>query len=224
MKNTMTRADVRAVIFDLDGTLIDSMKIWYRIDREFLMENGVSSPPADISERLKKMTVEDSAELLKREFGLPQTCSEIVERIGQLVRLEYEERIPLKPHAAELLDFLERRRVPMCVATATYKELAEAALKRLGIRGKFGFIYTDGDFPRGKSHPDIFLAAAERLGAQPGETLVIEDSLHSIETAASAGFITAALYEETAAGEQEALSAAADYYFKELEEVRSLFL
>ena len=214
---------LRSVIFDLDGTLIDSMKIWYRIDREFLLENGVTDPPADISERLKKMTVEDSAELLKKEFSLSQTAGQIVSRIGELVRFEYENRIPLKPDAAQLLDYLEQRGVGMCVATATYKELAEAALKRLNIRERFSFVYTDRDFPCGKSHPDIFLAAAKRLGTAPEETLVIEDSLHSIETASSAGFVTAGIYEETAAAEQEAISSAADYYFKELEEVQSLF-
>ncbi|MBQ8960788.1 MAG: HAD family phosphatase [Ruminococcus sp.] len=214
---------IKAVIFDLDGTLIDSMGIWYRIDREFLMENGVTEPPEDISERMKRLTVEEAAELFISEFSLPLSRDSVIRRIEELVREEYEEHIALKPCAEELLDTLSRSRIPCGIATATYRSLAEAVLKRHGIRERFDFILTDSEYPMGKCRPDIFLGAASRLGSAPEETLVIEDSLHCIETASAAGFVTAAVYDEASAGERAAILSAADYYFEDLGEARILF-
>lgn len=215
---------IKSVIFDLDGTLIDSMSIWYRIDREFLRENGVTDPPADISDRMKKMTVDESSEYFIRHFGLSCTKDHVIKRIEELVRAEYEERIPLKPHVQELLDILDSRCIPYGVATATYRSLAEAVLKRCGICGRFAFLLTDAEYPMGKKCPDIFLGGAERLGTAPEETLVVEDSLHCIETAAGAGFITAAVYDSAAEAERPQIEAASDYYFESLRDLGKLII
>ena len=214
---------INGVIFDMDGTLIDSMGIWYRIDREFLRENGIIDPPEDISDRMKKMTIDESSAYFISEFGLDCTKDYVIKRIEELVRREYEENIPLKPHVSELLDVLDRKGIRCGVATATYRSLAEAVLKRCGICGRFAFILTDAEYPEGKRRPDIFLGAAERLGTSPEETLVIEDSLHCIRTAADAGFITAAVYDKAAEKEMNDIKAAADYYFSSLKEAEELF-
>ena len=213
---------IKGVIFDLDGTLIDSMKIWYDIDRRFLRENGVTSPPEDISDRMKKLTVDEAAEVFIREFSLSLTKPQVISRIEELVREEYEEHIPLKPYAAEMAEYLGRKGIPCGVATATYKSLAAAVLKRCRIADKFRFILTDAEYPMGKRFPDIFLGGAEMLGSAPGETLVIEDSLHCIETAAAAGFLTAGVYDDAAAGDAEKIKRLADYYFDDLSELKRL--
>ena len=213
---------IKGVIFDLDGTLIDSMGIWYKIDREFLRENGVTDPPADISDRMKKMTVDESSEYFIREFGLSCTKDHVIKRIEELVREEYEKRIPLKPYVPELLDILDSRGIPYGVATATYRSLAEAVLKRCGICGRFAFLLTDAEYPMGKKCPDIFIGGAERLGTLPEETLVVEDSLHCIETASGAGFVTAAVYDSAADAERPQITAAADNYFESLRGIETL--
>lgn len=214
---------INGVIFDLDGTLIDSMGVWCETDRKFLRENGVSDPPADISDRVKKMTVAEAAELFINEFGIRRTAAEIISRIEELVREEYEENIPLKAGAAELLDLLDRAGIPYGVATATYKSLAEAVLRRCGMLHRFAFVLTDREYPNGKSFPDIFLGGAERLGTSPAETLVVEDSLHCVETAKKAGFVTAAVYDEAAGADLDRIRQTADFYFTSLDEVCSLF-
>lgn len=213
---------IKGVIFDLDGTLIDSMGIWYKIDREFLRENGVTDPPADISDRMKKMTVDESSEYFIREFGLDCTKDHVIKRIEELVREEYEERIPLKPCVPELLDILDSRGIPYGVATATYRSLAEAVLKRCGICGRFAFLLTDAEYPMGKKCPDIFLGAAGIMGTAPEETLVVEDSLHCIETAAGAGFLTAAVRDRAADAERPQIEAAADHYYESLMGIETL--
>lgn len=214
---------IKGVIFDLDGTLIDSMGVWCETDRRFLRENGVSDPPADISDRVKKMTVNEAAEFFIREFGISRSIDEIISRIEELVRIEYEENIHLKSGGLELLDLLDHRGIPYGVATATYKSLAEVVLRRCGILHRFAFVLTDREYPNGKSFPDIFLGAAERLGTSPAETLIVEDSLHCVETAKNAGFVTAAVYDETAEPDRDKIEKTADYYFMSLDEVGSLF-
>lgn len=213
---------IKSIIFDLDGTLIDSMKIWYQIDRQFLIENGVENPPREISERMKKLTIDESSELFIKEFNLSCTKEYVIKRIEELVRREYEENIPLKPYVNELLDFLDERNIKYCVATATYKSLAKAVLRRCGIIDRFDFILTDEDYPRGKNFPDIFMGACERLGTLPTETLIAEDSLHSIETAKNAGFPVVAVYDESAEQDSDAIKKLADYYFNTVYEIKDL--
>ena len=137
---------INGVIFDLDGTLIDSMGIWYKIDRLFLKENGVTDPPADISDRMKKMTVDESSEYFISHFGLSCTKEYVIRRIEELVRHEYEENIQLKPCVEELLDLLDSKCIPYGIATATYRSLAEAVLRRCGIYERFSFLLTDKEF------------------------------------------------------------------------------
>ena len=214
---------IKGVIFDLDGTLIDSMKIWTKIDRKLLRENGVENIPPDISDRVRKMTIEESAQYFINEFRLKCTNEYIIKRIEELVRIEYEENIPLKPYAAEFLDYLDEKKIPYGVTTATYKGLAEAVLKRCGIWEQMRFLLTGVEYPLGKNFPDIFLGGAERLGAEPEEVLVAEDSLHCIETAAKAGFITAGVYDEVSWNEQSLIADTADYYVRSLKELEILF-
>lgn len=215
---------IKGVIFDLDGTLIDSMQIWYDIDRRFLVENGVENPPREISEKIKRMTVEQAADFFVEQFSLKCTQDYVIKRIEELVRIEYEEKIPLKPYAVELLDYLDSKGIPYGIATATYSSLAKAVLERHGICDRMKFLLTDREYPRGKKFPDIFMGAAELLCAGPDEILVVEDSLHSVKTAINAGFVTAAVYDESSAEDRAELEKISDYYFTSLKEIERLFI
>lgn len=213
---------IKGIIFDLDGTLIDSMNIWCNIDRAFLKENGVDNPPSDVSDKVKKLTIESAAEYFINNFGLKCSVKYIVDRIEELVRIEYEENISLKPYVSEVLDMLDRKNIPYGIATATYKSLAEAVLKRLGIYGRFKFLLTESEYPRGKNFPDIYVGGAECLGFSPDEVLVVEDSLHCIETALKAGFVTAGIYDEVSAPERDIIERISDYYFESLDKIESI--
>ena len=211
---------IKGVIFDLDGTLIDSMYIWYQIDRELAAENGIPDLPREVSERIKKMSINEATQFCIDELRFRMTKEQIISRIEELVRIEYEEKIGLKPYAAEILDFLDEKGIPYCAATATYKGLAEAVMKRCGIYDRMKFLLTDVEYPKGKKFPDIFLGAAERLGTLPGETLVVEDSLHCLKTASAAGFETAAVYDEAAEPERAEIEKTAGYYAGSLKDVK----
>lgn len=210
---------IKGVIFDLDGTLIDSMGIWNSIDREFLKENGIENPPENISDIVRKMSVEESSEYFIRRFGLSCTTDYVIQRIEELVRKYYEEIIVLKPGTEKILDYLDSMDIPYGIATATYKKLAEAVLSRHGILGRFRFLLTDREYPEGKTSPGIYLGGAERLGLRPEEVLVAEDSLHCIETAVSAGFYTVGIYDSISGTDWESIVRTADVTVNNLEEL-----
>ena len=128
---------IKGIIFDLDGTLIDSMKVWFDVDRKLLRENGITTPSESVSEQVRTMSIEQSSRFFIEELGLKLTQEQIIARIEELVRIEYEQNIPLKPHVEEILGHLDEKGIPYGIATATYKSLAEAVLKRLGIFERF---------------------------------------------------------------------------------------
>lgn len=180
------------------------MHCWENIDKEFLNENGIVPPPG-ISDVVKKMTIEESALYFKTQFSLRQSCSEISDRIEEMVRYQYFNKIPLKEGAYEAVTQLYRAGMRMCIATATYRQLACAALKRLGIIDCFEFVINCTEIGCGKDRPDIFIESAKRLGCEISQTAVAEDSLHCIESAASAGFKTIAVYDDVSDGEWESI-------------------
>ena len=213
--------EFKGVIFDLDGTLLDSMRVWENVDRDFLREqNRVYEP--DVSQAVKKMTVKTSAEYFKKRFELELTCEEIIDRIEEMVSEKYRYSIPLKAGAYETVKRLYEKGVKMCVATATYNSLADAALKRLKIYDMLEFVLTCQDVGAGKDDPIVFVKAAERLGTGIAETLVVEDSLHCIETAKKAGFFTAAVYDPIAKDDWEKICETADVWAGSMTELECL--
>ncbi len=185
---------VRAVILDLDGTLLDSMPLWHEIDLAFLGENGIE-PPENISEIVGKMSIQEWADYFIREFGMPHTPEQVIRRIEEMAAQAYRETIPLKPHVMAFLDRLDAMHLPYGIATATYQSSAWAALRRLGLAERMQFVLTGEDVPGGKTSPDIYLRSAALLGTVPAETLVVEDALHCVQTANAAGFLTAGVYD-----------------------------
>lgn len=190
----MKQFRIKGVILDLDGTLLDSMQLWHEIDIQFLTENGIE-PPEGISDIVSKMSIAEWADYFIREFRMPHTPEQVIRRIEELAYDAYANTIPLKPYVREFLNHWNAQKIPMGVATATYRSSAYAALERLNIAEDMQFILTSEEIPAGKTRPDIFLEAARLLGTRPEETLVVEDSLHCVETAADAGFLTAGVYD-----------------------------
>lgn len=181
--------DIKGYIFDLDGTLIDSMPLWYNVDRIFLSEHGVT-PPDNISEIVKKMTVEQSSQYFLDTFNLKVSQQEIINRIEEIVAENYRNTILLKDGIAELLDYLDSKNIPYGVATATYRTLATSCLIRLGLIDKIKFLETCSEIGKGKEFPDIFFKCAETMGLSSKNVAVVEDSLYCLETAKNYDFFT----------------------------------
>ncbi len=187
---------IRGAIFDMDGTLIDSMGMWSTIGSAYIRSVG-KTPKEDIDRRFSSMGVHEAAVFMKEEYDLEETCDEITEAIYKRVEKSYFETIPLKTGVVEFLEYIESKGISMCIATATDEYMADAALERLGIRKFFKGIFTSRAVGQGKDQPKIFLEGAHLLGTEPSETAVFEDSVVAIRTANAAGFYTAAVFDKS---------------------------
>ena len=198
-------------IFDLDGTLLDSLWIWQSAAGRYLEQQGVC-PPQGLADQLRGMTVPQAIAQLQDQFHLPGTVEEGVRQICALVAQDYAERVQLKPFARDYLDQLRRQGVPLALATASEPAYVMPALERLGLVPYFTLIVTRDTLPLTKRQPDYYRQLAQRLGAQPQQVTVFEDSLHAIRSAKEAGCRTVAIYDASAADERSRIKVLCDYY------------
>jgi len=205
------KADIDGVIFDLDGTLLDSLGAWEHSGSNFVRTQGFE-PPAGLDDELVAMSLMDGANLIKTRYRLPQSPEEILALTLRPIEAHYAHDILPLPGVPELLARLKAQGVKMAVATASDRALAEVSLRRLGLRDYFEFIITCDEVGVGKSSPKVYEEALRRLGTAKARTLVAEDALHALQTAHAAGFPTAAIEEAHSAAQQVAKKQAATYY------------
>lgn len=204
-------AFIEGAIFDLDGTLIDSMPWWEDLGEAYLRRRG-KTPAPDVRRHFKRLTMEEAAHYMQETYGLKESIEEICEGVMSGIVNAYREEIPLKPGAAELLRALHDAGVRMCIATATEPYCAYPALERLGIRDYFQDILICSELHTSKTQPFIFQHVLELLGTAKERTLVFEDALHAIEGAHAAGLPVLAVEENGSAADREAIIAEADIY------------
>lgn len=208
---------IKGAIFDLDGTLIDSMHFWDDLGAEYLRQKGII-PPKNINEVLKTLSLEQSIRYFKEAYSINESEDEIKKEIIEMIENQYRYKVPLKPFVAPFLNKLYEKRVRMCIATATDYKLAMAALERLGISKYFEFILTCYEAGVGKDNPQFFLKALEMLKTSKTETIVFEDALHAIKSAKTAGFFVAAVYDKSSDEDKEVIKSTADIYLNSFED------
>ena len=202
--------DKRFAIFDMDGTLVDSIIYWKHLATEFLESKGVQTISPDILERIKPMTMTESAALFIQEYGLSGTAESVAAEMNAMMDEHYRKDIPLKTGVQAYLEALHSRGVTMCVASATAEDLMEACLTRLGVAKYFSFLLSCETVGAGKNRPDVYFESAKRLGAESAEIAVYEDALYAAETARRAGFYTVAVRDDSNQLHWESLTALAD--------------
>lgn len=195
--------DKKAFLFDLDGTLVDSMWIWRDIDIEYLGRFGLALPE-DLQSCIEGMSFSETAQYFKTRFSIPDSLEQMKEDWNRMAWDKYLHEVKLKGGVGEFLAYHRSRGVRMAIATSNSRELVEAVVEARGLAETFDAIVTGCDVAHGKPSPDIYLEAARQLGVQPEECLVFEDVIPGIRAGKNAGMTVAAV-EDAYSMDQEGL-------------------
>lgn len=218
LKNT------KAVLFDMDGTLTDSMWIWKEIDVEFLGGRNLSLPK-DLQRQIEGMSMAETAVFFRDTFQMEETVEELMDIWNEMAMDVYREKVFLKPGALEFLQYLKARGIAVGIATSNSIPLVEALLKAQKIEPLIDVYVTANEVSHGKPFPDVYLEAAKRLGVAPSQCLVFEDILPGIAAGHNAGMRVCTVYDDYSSDVDEQKRAAADYYihdYWDIEEIGSL--
>ncbi len=207
----------RCAIFDMDGTLVDSMPYWHRLGRDYLIAAG-KAPEDDLEQRIAAMTLAESAVYFREYYGLDRTPEEIADGFRDLMEENYRLRVPAKPGAAEFVKALKEAGLSLGVCSATPVPLVRVMLERLGILSCFDHITSCEEAGAGKDRPDAYLLALSRAGAGPEEAILFEDADFAIRTALKLGMHVAAVYDASCHSTPEELRALTGIYIRSFEE------
>ena len=214
--------DIKAVIFDVDGTLIDSMWIWKQVDIEFLGKRGIPLPER-LQMEIEGMSYSETAVYFKERFNLPESLEEIKEEWRLMAEDYYKRHIQLKSGAKDFLKLLYDKGLTLGIATSNSRELVDCMLANHGIRKYFSNIRTSCEVDKGKPYPDVYLKVAEDMGIDPCRCLVFEDTLSGVMAAKSAGMRVFAMADEISLESKDKLIELAEGYIHSFNEVMEYF-
>lgn len=187
----------QAAIFDMDGTLADSMPWWENLAYEYLNLHGTDTISDEIKRKLDVITVPEAAELFQKEFDIRKPKEQMVRELDALMGEHYRNDVKFKPGMESVVKTLAEKNIPMCIASGTGEVLVGQCLEGLNIRDDFQFILSCQEMETSKEKPDIFLEAARRFDLPPEKIMVFEDALFSMKTAKDAGFQVTAIKDPT---------------------------
>lgn len=186
----------KTLIFDVDGTLLDSMPMWARLDIDYLEGMGYHPEP-DFCTKVKMMTISDASIFIWDYFGVDKSPEQITKEIMDMACSHYENDLLLKPGASELIKTLKTMGYHIVVATANEYDMVKKCLERNGIMQYMDGLVTCTMVGCSKQRPDVYLRACEISEATVDESVVFEDSSFAINTAVNAGFDVIGVYDET---------------------------
>ncbi|KRQ87962.1 Phosphorylated carbohydrates phosphatase [Caloramator mitchellensis] len=188
-------ANIKAVIFDLDGTLIDSLWVWKQVDIEFLKKHGIT-PPEELQKTIEGLSFVDTALYFKEKFGIKDSVEEIMVEWSEMVSEYYSSVIEIKKGVKEFLEYLKNNGYKIGIATSNSKDLVESVLTRNEILKYFEVIVTTDEVSKTKTEPDVFLETARRLNVEPQHCLVFEDTISGATGAKKAGMKVTGIFDE----------------------------
>ncbi len=213
---------ITGAIFDMDGTLVDSLMIWdllwENLGVHFLGKSGFR-PSAEDDKAVRTMTLIDAMMLIHKNYGIDTSGEALWRYVTDFLADFYKTEVKLKRDVREFLESLHKKGVRMCVASATAPDLVYLAMKHCGIDGYFPKLVSCAEVGKGKEHPDVFFAALEYLGTDLDTTWVFEDSAAALKTASRAGFKTVGIYDRYNFGHDTARSVS-DIYIDEGETLK----
>ncbi len=214
--------NIQGAIFDLDGTILDSMFIWNDIGYKFLEMKNIQVPPG-ADKQFTQMSLQQAAEYYIAHFDNTATIESIINDINMLVEGFYFNEVLKKNDIQEFLEYLKERGVKMCVATATDKYMVEKALERNGLLHYFSEIFTCNGVGAGKDTPVIYDRALEHLGTPKENTFVFEDAFYAIKTANAAGYNVVGIKDVSEPEDVETIKQHCKIFINEYSEIYKYF-
>ena len=202
---------LKGIIFDADGTLLNSMKIWMELPSKFLKIYGKKTSKK-IEQKIFSMTLEQGCSFLKTVYKLPQSQEEIQNELFSILEKSYKNEISLKKGVYNFLLFLKQNNIPMAIATSGNKSLLEYALLQNNYQHFFCKILTCDELNTDKANPKIFTYLARYFNAKPDEILIFEDSFLPIKTAKNAGFNVVAIKDRYSYKDKSEIKNISDLY------------
>jgi beta-phosphoglucomutase-like phosphatase (HAD superfamily) len=199
----------RGALFDLDGVLADSMGVWEPVCRDWLKSRG-KNPEPGLEDRIAPMTLEQSAEYLRRVYGIDLPPADMITQWEGMVLDQYRNGIALKGETAAVAGELYRAGLKLALVSSCFPAACEAFLESQGMRRWFSALVYPGETGGDKSQSGIWLSAARRIGVEAADCVVFEDSLHALPGVRAAGMAFAAVYDPSCK-DWETLKAGADF-------------
>lgn len=212
--------EIDAVIFDLDGSLVDSMWMWHEIDVEYLGRFGLEVPDG-LQREIEGFSFSETAQYFKEKFSIPDSIEEIKRTWNEMAWDKYMNEVPLKPGAKEFLSLCRKKGIKLGIATSNSRELVTNVADVHGLHDYFSCIMTGCDVGKGKPAPDIYLAVADALGVLPKRCLVFEDIIPGIQAGKAAGMKVCAVEDFYSVPQTAEKMALADYYIRDFHEIVS---
>ncbi len=206
--------DIEAVIFDMDGTLVDSMWVWEKIDIDYIHGRGYVIPK-DFHKEIEGMSFTETAIYVKEKFQLEDDLDTIIKDWHDSVRSSYETEIQMKPGALEFMKKLKASGVKMGIGSSNSHELISVIVNKYGLGEYISAITTSCEVGSGKPAPDVYLETAKRLGVDSRRCLVFEDVPNGIKAANNAGMRSCAIYDNFSSDYDDEKKDLADYYIRD---------
>ena len=209
---------IKGIIFDLDGTMVDSMWMWRGIDNEFMEAHGL--PMTDELERaIEGMSFKETAEYFVRTYPLTESVEELMDIWVQMAIDKYQHEVPVKPGLMPFLEEMKARGIRMGIATSNARILLDAVADAHGFYDYMDGVLTANEVKRGKPAPDVFLAVADKIGIAPADCLVFEDIPQGIRAGLNAGMKVCAVSDGYSRAQDDEKRALAHYYIDSYEQV-----
>ena len=209
---------IKGIIFDLDGTMVDSMWMWRQIDNEFMAAHHLEMTD-DLELAIEGMSFCETAEYFAKTFPLKESVEELMEIWVQMAIDKYQYEVPVKPGLMHFMDEMKARGIRMGIATSNARILLDAVADAHGLYAYMDGVLTANEVKRGKPAPDVFLAVAEKIGIAPEECLVFEDIPQGIRAGLAAGMKVCAISDEYSKTQDAEKRALAHYYIDSYDQV-----
>ena len=210
-----------AVIFDMDGSLVDSMWVWKDIDIEYLGRFGLDIPD-DLQQEIEGMSFTETARYFRDRFGLDRSVEQIRADWNEMAWDKYRSRVMLKPGAREFLDYFRSQGIKLGIATSNSREIVDMVMEARGVADYFSCITTACEAKKGKPAPDVYLLTAQQLSVDPKNCLVFEDIVFGIQAGKAAGMEVCAVDDAYSAYQEAEKRSLADYYIKDFREIQEI--